>query len=73
MVTLFSLAGLYPSSVMAGSNEPATRYDRCMDKAEASLYDCLDVAVATESLCWSRYGYAKLYCSIRYFVDLRRQ
>ena len=73
MVTLFSLAGLYPSSVMAGNNDPATRYDRCINKAEASLYDCLDFAVATESLCWSRYGYTKLYCTIRYFVELRRK
>lgn len=70
MVTLFSLAGLYPTSVMAGSNDPATRYDRCITRAEESLYECLDFAVATEQLCWSRYGYAKLYCSLRYAVDL---
>ncbi len=72
MVTLFSLAGLYPSSVMAGNNDRATRYDQCMDRAEATLNDCLDSAVATEPLCWSRFGYAKLYCTIKYFVKMRR-
>lgn len=72
MVTLFSLAGLYPSSVMAGNNDRATRYDQCMDRAEESLYDCLNFAVATEPLCWSKFGYTKLYCTIKYFVKMRR-
>ena len=70
MVTLFSLAGLYPSSVMAGNKDPATRYDRCITKADTSLYDCLEYAGFSEQLCWSRYGYSKLYCSLRYAVDL---
>jgi len=70
MVAVLSLAGFYPSSAIAGNKDPATRYDRCITKSEESLYDCLEVAVATEQLCWSRYGYVKLYCSIRYGVDL---
>jgi hypothetical protein len=55
---------------MAEDNDSAIRYDRCITKSEQSLYECLDFAEATEQLCWSRYGYAKLYCSIRYAVDL---
>lgn len=72
MVTLFSLAGLYPSSVMAGNNEPGTRYDQCMDRAEESFKECFEYTHATEPLCWSKFGYTKLYCTIRYFVEMRR-
>jgi hypothetical protein len=63
------LAGLNPVTAVTYGDDPASRYDRCITKAERSLHACLDHAVATETLCWSRYGYAKLWCSLRYAVD----
>ena len=64
-----ALAGLTPSTVTAYDDESAIRYDRCMTRAVNALHDCLDHAVATEGLCWSRYGYAKLWCTLRYAAD----
>jgi len=69
LTAVLLLAGLTPSVVMAYSGNPASNYDRCITEADGSLHDCLDHAVATEALCWSRYGYAKLWCTIKYAVD----
>ncbi|MFC1500288.1 hypothetical protein ACFL6T_04645 [Candidatus Zixiibacteriota bacterium] len=57
-----------PSSAMALSDSPAEKYDACMDRAESSLLRCLDVSSELDYFCWSKYGYAKLWCTISYGV-----
>lgn len=54
---------------IAAADDPATRYEECMNKAEADLYKCLRIAAGSEYLCWSRYGYAKSWCSVRYLME----
>lgn len=69
LAAVIALTGMAPSAATADDYDSAIRYDRCMTRATQSLHDCLDHAVATEALCWSRYGYAKLWCTLRYGVD----
>jgi len=47
-------------------------YVECMDAAEEDRDDCLDHA-DLEELCWSAFGYAKLWCTIKYGRDLLRK
>ena len=46
-----------------------TRYDDCMDRAEATLNAC-NKSSFDDTLCWSRYGYQKLWCTLRYLRDI---
>jgi len=55
-----------PSTAMALSGTPAEKYDLCMDRAETSFLRCLDASGESEYLCWSTFGYAKLWCTISY-------
>jgi len=49
-----------------------TDYESCMDKAEEMLRDCNGGGggIVMDALCVSRYGYQKLWCTIRYFQDI---
>jgi len=58
--------GLAPSVGAAAS--PSQAYVECMDKADGKLVTCLRNADETEYLCWSRFGYAKMWCSVKYLV-----
>ncbi len=57
-----------PSAIMAQPDNPATRYDACMDRSEESLLRCLKSSGETDLLCWSTYGYAKFWCTVSYGV-----
>ncbi|GEM_PF-1704618 len=56
-----------PPAVAAAN--PPQAYVECMDSADDKLEHCLDVAEETEVLCWSRFGYAKLWCSTKYLIS----
>jgi hypothetical protein len=68
LASLLTLVTFLTSGVLASTSGPTSKYEKCMNRAEQALRDCLDHATLTEVLCWSRYGYAKLWCTILYGV-----
>lgn len=67
-----ALASAVPATALA-SDPPiaAMKYERCMNEAEEKFDRCLERSITiAEALCWSRYGWAKLYCSIEYPLNL---
>ena len=49
-----------------------TDYESCMDKAEQMLLDCSSAGGGELMIafCISRFGYQKLWCTIRYVSDI---
>jgi hypothetical protein len=73
MVALALLA-LLPVTATGERPSAAMRYESCMDHAEGQLETCLEAASElTEVLCWSRFGYDKLGCSVRYAIESVRE
>jgi hypothetical protein len=72
LLLALSLALTLPAAALA-QEEEARDYVSCMDAAVEQLFDCVRVADETEVLCWSRYGYAKLGCTLKYLWDSRRK
>lgn len=74
LLPLLTLVAALPVVALAW-DEPtaAMKYEECMDRAEERFSECLDAADGTEFLCWSRFGYAKLACSIKYAIDSSRE
>ena len=70
-----SLLALLPIAALAGEPPSAAmKYEACMDHAERQLAICLDAASElTEVLCWSRFGYEKLGCSVKYAIESLRE
>jgi len=56
------------ATVRAQAERPAMDYEACMNAAEDDLRECLKWADDAEELCWSRYGYTKIYCTGRYII-----
>jgi hypothetical protein len=65
------IAGAGPLHALpaAAEVEPPRAYVQCMDRAEAKFVRCLDGADTTEFLCWSKFGYDKLWCSTKYMIS----
>jgi len=57
-----------PTALIAQADSPAAKYDDCMDGAEESFLNCLEAATEKDILCWSRFGWAKIACSISYGI-----
>lgn len=68
LASVLTLVTFLPSGVLASIRCPTSKYEKCIDRAEQALNDCLDHATLTEVLCWSRYGYAKIWCTVLYGV-----
>ncbi len=74
-VAVLSLLTILPIASMAGQRPTAAmKYEGCMDHAERQFEICQDGASnLTEFLCWSRFGYDKLGCSVKYAIDSWRE
>jgi len=68
MLVAPSFIAASPIVLQAQSKSREALYDACMDKAEATLLKCLEAAGDTKPLCWSRFGYSKLGCTVSYFI-----
>ena len=63
---LILVAAPVTAPAAAAAADPATAYLECMETAEKKFHTCLEKATVTEFLCWSKYGYDKLWCSVKY-------
>ncbi len=66
------LTAALPQTARAGDPYLAAyHYEKCMNRADAVLQLCQDLAGSEYGdLCLSGYGYAKLYCTLKYGYDL---
>ena len=73
-VVVLTLLAVLPAGVAGERPDAAMRYEACMDHAESQLETCLEAASElSEVLCWSRFGYDKLGCSVKYAVESLRE
>ena len=66
---LLTVSLAFPGAVRAQEERAAMDYEACMDAADEQFERCLEFAERTEELCWARYGYAKLGCTLKYGWD----
>jgi hypothetical protein len=67
-------AATVPATALA-SDPPtaAMKYEACMNEAEEKFNQCLEKSITVaEAFCWSRYGWAKLGCSVDYAYNSLR-
>jgi hypothetical protein len=71
-VAVVLLTAALPQTARAGDPYLAAyKYEKCMDQAENARDFCLDLTdEELNELCLSGYGYAKLYCTLKYGYDL---
>lgn len=67
LLTVATAAALVALPLQAHAED--TRYDKCMDRAEETLNEC-NKSSFDDTLCWSRFGYQKLWCTLRYIGDI---
>jgi hypothetical protein len=66
------LTAALPQTARAGDPYLAAyHYEKCMDRAEAAWELCQDLTDPEfGEVCLSAYGYAKLFCTLKYGYDL---
>jgi len=75
LVAVALLTAALPQTARAGDPYLAAYYyEKCMKQAEDRMEICVDIlADEIDDLCWSGYGWAKIYCSLKYGYDLLRK
>ena len=57
-----------PIALKAQSRSDKARYAECIDAADKDFKYCLKHAEETDILCWAKYGYDKIGCTVSYII-----